>query len=112
MKEYRVTIKQDLFNKYKTAETSLRGGVSWKNYKNTECRKGSCRTLACDWHRFGGENEVCNSRNHFMRIRTQRDPGACLHMLYGIEGAIQGIPKTQISAARKQELRTFFQTVS
>ena len=43
--------------------------------KNTECRKGSCRTLACDWHRFGGENEVCNSRNHFMRIRTQRDPG-------------------------------------
>ncbi len=48
----------------------------------------------------------------FMRIRTQRDPGACLHMLYGIEGAIQGIPKTQISAARKQELRTFFQTVS
>ena len=47
----------------------------------------------------------------FMRIR-QRDPGACLHMLYGIEGAIQGIPKTQISAARKQELRTFFQTVS
>ena len=48
----------------------------------------------------------------FMRIRTQRDPGACLHMLYGIEGALQGIPKTQISAARKQELRTFFQTVS
>ena len=107
--EYRVTIKQDLCNKYKTAETSLRGGVSWKNYKNTECREGSCRTLAYDWHRFGGENEVCNQQgNHFMRIRTQRDPGACVHICsMGIEGAIQEFLKRRFLAARKQNCERF-----
>ena len=76
-------------------------------------RKGSsCRTLACDWHRFGGENEVCNSRNHFYAYSYPAGSrGLSTHALW-IEGAIQGIPKTQISAAKKQELRTFFQTVS
>lgn len=48
----------------------------------------------------------------FMCIRAQRDSGACLHMLYGIEGAIQGIPKTQIPAARKEELKNFFHRIS
>jgi len=36
------------------------------------------------------------------------DPGACLHMLYGVEGAIQGIPDKQLSQAKKEELRLFF----
>lgn len=35
------------------------------------------------------------------------DPGVCLHQLYALEGAVQGIPKAQISAARKQELKAF-----
>ena len=37
----------------------------------------------------------------FRRIRLQRDPGACLHMLYGIQGAILGIPDTCLPADSK-----------
>jgi len=44
----------------------------------------------------------------FRRIRLQRDPGACLHMLYGIQGAILGIPDKHLSAEIKQELKAFF----
>jgi DNA transformation protein len=47
----------------------------------------------------------------FIRIRNQRDPGACLHMLYGIQGAIEGIPDKMLSESAKQELRTFFKTI-
>lgn len=35
------------------------------------------------------------------------DPGVCLHMLYGLEGAVQGIPKAHLDPARKQELKEF-----
>lgn len=38
------------------------------------------------------------------------DPGVCLHMLYGLEGAVQGIPKAQIDVARKQQLKAFMQS--
>lgn len=35
------------------------------------------------------------------------DPGVCLHMLYGLEGAVQGIPKKELDPARKRELKEF-----
>lgn len=35
------------------------------------------------------------------------DPGVCLHMLYGLEGAVQGIPKKELDPVRKQELKEF-----
>lgn len=35
------------------------------------------------------------------------DPGVCLHQLYALEGAVQGIPKKQLDPARKQELKDF-----
>jgi DNA transformation protein len=44
----------------------------------------------------------------FMRIRTAVDPGACLHMLYGIQGAIEGVPDTQLSEETKGRLRRFY----
>ncbi len=44
----------------------------------------------------------------FLRIRLQRDPGACLHMLYGIQGAILGIPDKFLTAQTKQELKAFY----
>lgn len=47
----------------------------------------------------------------FLKIRMQRDAGACLHMLYGIEGAIQGIPKKQLAPERKEQLLHFYQTL-
>ena len=47
----------------------------------------------------------------FRRIRLQRDHGACLHMLYGIQGAILGIPDKNLSADTKQELKAFFHSL-
>ena len=55
-------------------------------------------------------NELCSvgSREAFMRIRATIDPGACLHMLYGIEGAIRGIPDGQLPEDEKESLKAFF----
>ena len=43
----------------------------------------------------------------WLRVRTI-DSGACLHMLYGFEGAVQGIPKSTLDPARKAALKAFF----
>lgn len=48
------------------------------------------------------------SREAFVRIRETCDPGACLHMLYGLEGAIQGVPDSQLTTECKAELKSFF----
>ncbi len=47
----------------------------------------------------------------FMRIRVQVDPGVCLHMLYGIQGAIDGIPDKFLSDESKQKLKAFYKTL-
>jgi DNA transformation protein len=43
----------------------------------------------------------------FLRIRTTVDPGACIRMLYGIEGAIEGIPDNALSEETKERLKRF-----
>lgn len=48
----------------------------------------------------------------FLKIRHQVDDGACLHLLYGLEGAIQDIPKRELSERRKAELRDFFKQLN
>ncbi|TWH51886.1 TfoX/Sxy family protein [Sporomusa sp. KB1] len=52
------------------------------------------------------------AKEAFRRIRLQRDPGACLHMLYGIQGAILGILDTLMPADTKLELKAFFHSLS
>lgn len=42
----------------------------------------------------------------FIRLQTV-DPGACINLLYGLEGAIEGIQSSQLSAEKKQELLQF-----
>ncbi|MDT2822885.1 TfoX/Sxy family protein [Enterococcus devriesei] len=44
----------------------------------------------------------------FLKIRHLVDDGVCLHLLYGLEGAILDIPKRELSERRKSELRDFF----
>ncbi len=44
----------------------------------------------------------------FMRIRLLVDSGACLHMLYGIQGAIEGKRYTQLSDSTKKRLKQFY----
>ena len=34
-------------------------------------------------------------------------PGARLHQLYALEGAVQGIPEKELDPARRQELKDF-----
>jgi DNA transformation protein and related proteins len=50
------------------------------------------------------------SKEAFLRIRL-KDQTACLHMLYGLEGAVQGIPDTELSEETKQELKDFYKTL-
>ncbi len=47
----------------------------------------------------------------FFRIRMVVDPGACLHMLYGIQGAIEGIPDKFLSDQTKERPRLFYKTL-
>lgn len=47
----------------------------------------------------------------FRRIRLRRDPTACLHMLYGIQGAILGIPDKLLPVEIKQELKVFLHSI-
>jgi len=46
------------------------------------------------------------TKEAFLRIRV-KDPGACIHMLYGIQGAVEGIKDKYLSEKIKQELKEF-----
>ena len=46
----------------------------------------------------------------FLRLKA-RDPSACFHKLTALEGAVQGVRKTQLDPERKEELRRFSGTV-
>jgi DNA transformation protein and related proteins len=45
--------------------------------------------------------------NAFLRLQTI-DPGACLCLLYGLEGAIEGKKWCDISPEKKEVLKAFF----
>lgn len=42
----------------------------------------------------------------FIRLQSL-DPGACLCLLYGLDGAISGIKSKELSKDRKKELQAF-----
>jgi len=50
------------------------------------------------------------SREAFVRIR-KNDPTACIHMLYGLEGAVRGVRDTCLSDETKNELKLFFRAL-
>ena len=47
------------------------------------------------------------SEGAFIRLQTI-DPGACLSLLYGLEGAIEGVKRNKLSADKKQALQQFY----
>jgi len=47
------------------------------------------------------------SREAFVRIRETVDPGACLHMLYGLEGAVRGIADSGLPQDERDSLKAF-----
>ncbi len=50
------------------------------------------------------------SKEAFLRIRLI-DPGACLHMLYGLQGAIDGIKDTLLTEAARRDLKAFYKNL-
>lgn len=44
----------------------------------------------------------------WLRIRLHVDSGACFHQLQALAGAVAGVPKKELSPARKAELKAFF----
>lgn len=51
------------------------------------------------------------SREALFRVRLHSDPGACLNMLYGLEGAIRGIRWHDLPDDVKAELKAFHKTL-
>jgi DNA transformation protein len=50
------------------------------------------------------------SKQVFIKIR-EKDAGACLHMLYGIEGAIEGKKDSLLSKEVKEDLKDFYRAL-
>ena len=48
------------------------------------------------------------SKEAFFRVRLHADPGACVNMLCGLEGAISGIRWHDPPAETKTDLKQFF----
>jgi DNA transformation protein and related proteins len=51
------------------------------------------------------------SENAIIKISVLKNTGACINMLYALEGAIQGIRWHNLSEPRKRELREFYKTL-
>jgi len=70
------------------------------------------KTLADKLNLIGVENEQeliqLGSENAIIRIATIENGGACINMLYALEGAIQGIRWHGLKKIRKQELKEFY----
>ena len=47
------------------------------------------------------------SKDAWLRIK-KTDDSACIHRLYALEGAIEGIKKSQLSPEKKEELKEFY----
>lgn len=54
--------------------------------------------------------ESIGTEQAFIRLRTI-DPGACLSLLYGLEGAIKDIKWNKLPDAKKQELQQFYKMI-
>jgi DNA transformation protein and related proteins len=52
--------------------------------------------------------KAIGSEQAFIRLQTI-DPGACLSLLYGLDGAINGIKWNELPPERKQSLQQFYQ---
>jgi len=58
-----------------------------------------------------GQLRACGAADAFMRIRTELDPGACIHLLLALEAAIQGVRTTALDPAVRQDLRDWFRSL-
>lgn len=72
-------------------------------------------TLAQKLNTIGVQTEQelkeMGSENAIIKIATIEQSGACINMLYALEGAIQGIRWHNLSRERKEELQVFYRRV-
>ena len=56
------------------------------------------------------ENDLCEmgSENAIIKIATLENSGACINMLFALEGAIQGIRWHNLDKETKQKLKEFY----
>lgn len=54
------------------------------------------------------ELKELGSENAIIKIATIENSGACINMLYALEGAIQGIRWHELDKERKQYLKEFY----
>jgi len=70
------------------------------------------KTLAEKLNSIGVKNvqelKQLGSENTIIKIATIENSGACINMLYALEGAIQGIRWHGLEKERKQELKEFY----
>ena len=58
------------------------------------------------------ELKKIGSENALIKIATIENSGACINMLYALEGAIQGIRWHGLNKDRKQELKEFYRMMN
>lgn len=51
------------------------------------------------------------AKEALLRIRLKSDPGACVRVLYSLQGAIDGVKDSELSAETKKNLLAFFRTL-
>lgn len=56
------------------------------------------------------ELRALGSKEAFLKIRCA-EPDACLHKLYGLEGAVQNVKKSLLPEEKKKELRDFYNSL-
>lgn len=54
------------------------------------------------------ELKALGSEKALIKISIIEDSGACLNMLYALEGAVQGVRWYNLEKERKQELKEFY----
>lgn len=73
------------------------------------------KTLAVKLQNIGINTESdlksIGSKNAIIKISTLENSGACINMLYALEGAIQGIRWHGLSPDTKQELNEFYNSI-
>lgn len=74
------------------------------------------KTLASKLNSIGITNfeqlKSLGSKQAITKISTVENSGACINMLYALEGAIQGIRWHGLSQEVKQELKEFYHLIS
>jgi len=51
------------------------------------------------------------AKKALLLIRQKSDPGACVRVLYGLQGAIEGVKDSSLDSKTKQDLLEFFRTL-